>query len=76
MAGARDGSEKSPLDVAVGNANTDVADYLREMLPDTQLEQHSCKKRGGFERAGRWMRVSRATGYLKDLVSYGRTAVA
>lgn len=56
--------------MAVGNANTDIADYLREMLPDKQLEQqHSCKKRGGFERAGRWMRLSRASGYLQDLVS-------
>eukprot|EP00903_Cladosiphon_okamuranus_P020320 g18644.t1 len=66
--GARDRSEKSPLDVAVGNANTDIADYLREMLPDKHLEQqHSCKKRAGFERAGRWMRLSRASGYLQDL---------
>lgn len=57
--------------MAVGNANTDIADYLREMLPDQHLEQqHSCKKRGGFERAGRWMRLSRASGYLQDLVSY------
>lgn len=69
--GARDRSDKSPLDVAVVNANTDIADYLRDMLPDTHLEQqHSCKERGGFERAGRWMRLSRATGYLQDLVSY------
>lgn len=60
------------MDVAVGNANTDIADYFREMLPDTHLEQQSCKKRGGFERAGRWMRLSRATGYLQDLVSYHR----
>eukprot|EP00752_Nemacystus_decipiens_P004196 g3835.t1 len=66
--GARDRSDKSPLDVAVGNANTDIADYLREMLPDKHLEQqHSCKKRGGFERVGRWMRLSRASGYLQDL---------
>lgn len=57
--------------MAVGNANTDIADYLREMLPEKHLEQqHSCKKRGGFERAGRWMRLSRATGYLQDLVRY------
>ena len=56
--------------VAVGNANTDIADYLREMLPDKHLEQqHSCKKRWGFERAGRWMRLGRASGYLQDLVS-------
>lgn len=56
--------------MAVGNANTDIADYLRDMLPDKHLEQqHSCKKRGGFERAGRWMRLSRASGYLQDLVS-------
>lgn len=55
--------------MAVGNANTDIADYLREMIPDQHLEQqHSCKNRGGFERAGRWMRLSRASGCLQDLV--------
>ncbi|CAM9956215.1 unnamed protein product, partial [Hapterophycus canaliculatus] len=65
--GARNRSDKSALDVAVGSVNTDVADYLRAVLPDKQRDCHSSKRRRGFERAGRWMRLARATGFLQDL---------
>ncbi|CAN0241739.1 unnamed protein product, partial [Scytosiphon promiscuus] len=65
--GARNRSDKSALDVAVGSVNTDVADYLRAVLPEKHREGHTCKRRRGFERAGRWMRLTRATGFLQDL---------
>lgn len=67
--GARDSSDKSALDIAVARVNTEVADYLREALPEGHRERHRCKRRRGFERAGRWMRLTRAGGFLQDLVS-------
>ncbi|CAB1116565.1 unnamed protein product [Ectocarpus sp. CCAP 1310/34] len=65
--GARDSSDKSALDVAVARVNTEVADYLREALPEGHRERHRCKRRRGFERAGRWMRLARAGGFLQNL---------
>lgn len=67
--GARDRSEKSALDVAVGKAYTEIADYLRNVLPDKGEHHDHCERRRGFKRAGRWMRLCRGGGYLQDLVS-------
>ena len=55
--------------MAIGKANSEIADYLREVLPDKGQHDNQCKMRRGFERAGRWMRMSRAAGHLQDVVS-------
>lgn len=55
--------------MAVGKANTEIADYLREVLPDKGEHHDHCERRGGFKRAGRWIRLGRDAGHLQDLVS-------
>lgn len=69
--GARNASDKSALDVAVGKANTDIADYLKGALPDGGERLDQSQSKAGFKRAGRWMGLARADGFLEDLVSGG-----
>lgn len=54
--------------MAVQKANTDIADYLRAVLPDGGEHHDRCQRRAGFKRAGRWMGLGRAAGYIQDLV--------
>lgn len=69
---ARNASDKSVLDLAVGEANTEIADYLRNMLPDGGEQHDRCRSKAGFKRAGRWMELARADGFLEDAVSFYR----